>query len=63
MQSFKKFIEKRPIDINGYVFSHFGQLITNNAVNKALGHACKTLKFEHTYIPFIQQDTLTVAFY
>lgn len=49
MQSFKKFIDSRPIDINGYVFSHFGQLITNNAVNKALGRACKTLEFKNTY--------------
>ncbi|PTI71970.1 site-specific integrase [Mammaliicoccus vitulinus] len=42
----KNFINSRPHDINGYVFSEHGTLITNNAVNKALKRACKQLNIK-----------------
>ncbi len=42
----KNFINRRPHDINGYVFSEHGTLITNNAVNKALKRACKQLNIK-----------------
>lgn len=40
----RKFINKRPSDINGYVFTgKNGSIITNASVNKALNNACKKL--------------------
>lgn len=40
----RKFINKRPSDINGYVFTgKNGSVITNASVNKALNNACKKL--------------------
>ncbi|PTJ49898.1 site-specific integrase [Staphylococcus simulans] len=40
----RKFINKRPSDINGYVFTgKNGSIITNASVNKALHNACKKL--------------------
>ncbi|MCD8914178.1 site-specific integrase [Staphylococcus simulans] len=40
----RRFINKRPSDINGYVFTgKNGSVITNASVNKALNNACKKL--------------------
>lgn len=36
----KKFIEKKPTNINGYVFTVNGHVISNTAVNKVLKKAC-----------------------
>ena len=36
----KKFIEKKPANINGYVFTVNGHVISNTAVNKVLKKAC-----------------------
>ncbi|HHW4764684.1 site-specific integrase [Staphylococcus aureus] len=41
MQRVKQFIESRPQNINGYVFTTYGTPISNQKTNKALYHACK----------------------
>ncbi|MCO4328517.1 hypothetical protein [Staphylococcus hyicus] len=43
MQHLINYIKSTPIDLSGYVFTEFGKVISNAAVNKTLGKLCARL--------------------
>ncbi|UXR87647.1 tyrosine-type recombinase/integrase [Staphylococcus felis] len=65
------YISKRPASINGYIFTHAGQQITNSTVNKAIKTACASLDikrnitshaFRHTHASYLIHKDVNIYY-